>query len=858
MKKRDFTNFRRKIAERRSFSFALIAVLIYNRICIGIVGKCKQNSDDHLKSKEKFNLMRSFKKKLSVFFAGALLACSAVSFAGCGGYNPTALSGDIGGEVKSNGGFVVEKGNYVYFINGAEASDADNTYGDVVKGALYRIDKASLKKGDHEKAECVVPSLFVSQNYDDGGLFLYGDYVYFASPTTEKEKDGAVANTWLSFKRAKLDGSSTQEEIDEYFFRLDDNTVPYRFVQSGDTVYCMYQKSGNLYSVNLTTKETNLLVAGASAYYFDTEDAENGKVYYLMNVPTDVTADASTYQYNQIYCVTPDATATVDAANTSYTVDGYKTYSFDKQSLEKANEEFDASDLSQYPYVNLGRLVADGRGSGVAQTKTQYNDTDDVNASKNAGYKYAILAYRSGRLLFTRADNEPVSSDTPVFTFTESDREGATAWNAVLANQTFMKVSDVSTNATASAAYYEAGNDALGYLYVSNSNLYRTVVNADGTLVEDGTLLSKADVTNLWKTDGTYLYYYGSGSSGNSLYRINYTGAAKDYNPLLQPNKEGYAEYAPSKILDVQWNDSWYKPEFSENVLLYCNAQSFGSRAFNYVYTANLNDENGDMMNAQKLNAFNEKYEEITDYIDDFSDIGDDGSDFVLALKYYFRTGETAAYDEFLEEAAEKGYKEHYRFGDFAQAEFKAFTTHGKNGDVDYAEKFKDENGTRYDRETYFINQLGETKASDAEDLETIWRTDFILPLPSEEEEETVSTAKKVWLTIAVVAGVAAVGAGITIPVVRSQKKKAQLAANLAATSVKNKIDMNVDQNVDLYATEETEQEGASAETVEETAGEEPKSEETVEATLPAEETEQVSTDPSEEEATAEEEPKQE
>ena len=49
------------------------------------------------------------------------------------------------GEVVSNGGFVVEKGNYVYFINGVEAYSSDNTYGTPVKGALMRIAKSDLE-----------------------------------------------------------------------------------------------------------------------------------------------------------------------------------------------------------------------------------------------------------------------------------------------------------------------------------------------------------------------------------------------------------------------------------------------------------------------------------------------------------------------------------------------------------------------------------------------------------------------------------------------------------------------------------------------------------------------------------------
>ena len=32
--------------------------------------------------------------------------------------------------------FAVEKGGFIYFINGAEDYKADNTYGNVVKGAL--------------------------------------------------------------------------------------------------------------------------------------------------------------------------------------------------------------------------------------------------------------------------------------------------------------------------------------------------------------------------------------------------------------------------------------------------------------------------------------------------------------------------------------------------------------------------------------------------------------------------------------------------------------------------------------------------------------------------------------------------
>ncbi|MDD6996190.1 MAG: hypothetical protein SPH68_00505 [Candidatus Borkfalkiaceae bacterium] len=771
--------------------------------------------------------MRSFRKKLTVMLA-ALIICGGSSLAACGKSGFVPPTGEIvGDEVKSNGGFAVEKGNFVYFINGAENSGADNTYGTAVKGALYRIDKTALKTGAYDKAQRVVPSLFVAQNYD-GGIFIYDDYVYFASPTTEKEKDGNVSNSWLSFKRAKIDGTSTKKEIDEYLFRLDDNTVSYRFVKGADnTVYCMYVKDSTLYSYNVATGNTAVLVKDAAAYYFDTENLENGNVYYLMNVPTNNTAGASTYEnYNQLYCVTPDASATVNADATSYTVAGYKTYSFDRASIVKDNADFDASDITQYPYVNLGRLVLDGIG-GVApqKEKTQFNDADENNG--NAGYTYAILAYRNGRALITRKDNQSSSSDTPVYSFTDAQRTGE--WNSVKANKDkLLKVADTSSYATKDAVYYEAEGGALGYLYVNNSNLYRTVVKADGTALEEETYLSSASVTTLWKTEGDYLYYYGAGSSGNNLYRINYTGEKKEYlkNQMISEESGKNPEYTPSKILDVQWNDSWYKPEFYENVLLYSNAQSFGSQSFNYIYTVNLNGADGAMMNGAELNAFNEKYKKVTEYIEEFSDSGDDGDSLVSALKYYFRTGETAAYDEFLSEAEEKGYKQYYRYGEYAQAEFKAFTTRTAHGDNDYSAMFKD-GDEYYDRESYFIKQLGETNDADKEEIESIWRTDFIKPLPEEEEDTGWSTAKTVWVTIAIVAGSLALIAGITVPIVISHKKKAKLAADYEATAVKkNKIDTTDDKSIDVYETEksadeESEEEAkAEEEATEEEAGE--------------------------------------
>lgn len=143
-------------------------------------------------------------------------------------------------------------------------------------------------------------------------------------------------------------------------------------------------------------------------------------------------------------------------------------------------------------------------------------------------------------------------------------------------------------------------------------------------------MVASVSSPTLWKVEGDYLYYYTSGSNGNNITRINYKGGKADY--LADPLADN-PEYRATKILDVDWNSSWYKPEFIGNYLLFSNAQSFGDRTYNYIYVVDMNNADGKLMNAEELNALNEKYEEVDDYIEELSN-----ANLKTALQYYFRT----------------------------------------------------------------------------------------------------------------------------------------------------------------------------------------------------------------------------
>ena len=141
-------------------------------------------------------MLRKGKKILIALFA---LVLAVALFAACGRpYTSPKLDGDLSGEVVSNGGFVVEKGDYVYFINGKEDYTAENKYGSAVKGSLMRISKEDLGAGNFGEVQTVVPLLVVSQDFTSG-LYIYGDRVYYATPTTDKNVQGKVENSYLVF-----------------------------------------------------------------------------------------------------------------------------------------------------------------------------------------------------------------------------------------------------------------------------------------------------------------------------------------------------------------------------------------------------------------------------------------------------------------------------------------------------------------------------------------------------------------------------------------------------------------------------------------------------------------------------------
>ncbi len=730
------------------------------------------------------------KSKIKKILALALATVSVGSIVAMSGCSKTAYKGDpiddyvpVTEDVYSNGGFAVQEGDFVYFINGAEDYTVANEYGEVVKGALMRISIQDLSAGNYDNVKTIVPSLFAAQNFG-AGIYIFDGYVYYATPTTDKNiTTGEAESDWIDFKRAKLDGS--EGPMSDFYFRLSNNASNYRFVKEGEVVYCLYEEDGALKSYDTVDKESRTLVEGAETFYYDTKDATNPNVYYTMGVTMDIDSDNSrTLSYNQLYSV--NAAARVEETKTengkvSYTVKGGKTYSFSEQFLKEKNKEakdakqdepYDFSDYSTFPYVNLGTLVFDGIGSN-AVSHTQYNETIDDNNKPAApdGYTYSVVSYNDYGLYFTRKEaggNTSSDIQTPLLYLADADKN-ASDWKAISGNAS----SDIDVvnadSSLLSGALFTKDGDKHVYYYFNGSVLYKGGDDYQTPIamthnVSDGTL---------WTVENNYLYYYQAWSdgagNGNMLSRIKVDGTALDYTIAATLDKAN-VEYEPVTVAGVQWNSSWYKPELFDGVVLYSNEQAIGSVSYNYISAAKLPATQADLV------ASNEKYEEVTKYIADYED-----KDVANAMNYYFQTGKRDLFDEKVS-----------LYEEYQVEEFEAFVAEMEGADK------------KYEFQSEFFAMVGKVNEADQEAINTAWEKSLLQDTNTDDEK-----GLETWAIILIVVGSVLVVAGGVVAglLVLRKKKLAKEKADATVNAYKRAmIDTTDDKTIDVYADDSTEE----------------------------------------------------
>lgn len=756
------------------------------------------------------------RKRFTKIICAAVATISAFSLLlapACTSYKRSGVEADTSADkVSSNGGFLAETGDYVYFINGVAANTDDNTFGEVEKGSVQRISKSDLEKGNYQSAETIVPLVVYSGSYE-AGIYIYGDYIYYTTPTIERNADGEILNSQLDFKRTKLDGSET---MTDYFYQSTSNTIDYRYVEVDGEVYILYAlkedlyKTGteytNIHSVKCSTKENTLLAYNVSSYAFDTENPENPCAYYTMGVTQYLgTNNSVSMSYNQLYRVSADVT--------------------------ESPREYDFSDVEDYDatkdplYVNYGDFVFDGIGKTQIETEgriTQYNYAywnDDVQYEiNNSEYTYSIKSYKDGELLFTRVSSTGSSSGnlyslSDATVDADSDGKVDESWDAV------------TKNASMSPRLY--GSDTNSYEYVTiDGKLYAILASADGitkgevidgkventyTISSDASavILMIREEANSATESHIYMYYSITGGNGYTVYRIAIDGNSDDYNKLpSEPEWNTTWTYRGIRILDLDVVNSWYMPEFVGNTLFFASEISSMSE-YNYIVACDLSNEDGYMMTNAQINAYNEKFEAVNDKIYDYNDeTNADGSPAYQylsdALKYLYYTGDSEYLAELIQAYVDiQGKDEEYLYSK-QSAEIYLDYANVRGDWADYADDYKTINGEKVyaNFSDYYYSVVGVMSEEDAEALRDAYRASYMQSYPEDTSSwwEKLSTVAKVFFIIGVSVGGLAVIAGITILTIwlirRTRIKK-------AVGGHRMEVDITDDKKMDVYGDDE-------------------------------------------------------
>lgn len=719
-------------------------------------------------------------------------ACS-VNWSGVSGDKETAASLE---NVSSNGGFLVETGDYVYFINGKANNTDNNKFGTVLKGSVQRLKKSDLEndKRNYSSTETVVPSVIYSGSYN-AGIYIYGEYIYYTTPTTEKNTDGEVLNSNLDFKRTKLDGTDTTKT---YIWQSSDNAVDYRFVEVGDTVYILYALSENLYgssvtnihSVNCNTGENVILAYNVTDYAFDTVDRENPYVYYTMAVPQFF--GGSNYGYNQIYRVRADVK------------ESPRTYDFSEV------EEYDAE--KDPVYINMGDFVFDGIGKVNAETQNRITQLNFAHYSGktydlvNDDYTYDLKWYKDGTLYYERKSTGGSSS---LFTLTnadldkDSDGKVDATWDAVEENrkQTVFLSKDFDTE----YIFTEIGGKTYA-LNLSSSGITRSVVE-DGKLGKsvliDGSATSATSLGVREENGVLNLYYSVTGGSGYTVNRIAVDGEESKYREL-ESNPEPDLTYKSVKVLDLDACSGWYLPEFVGNNLFFAS-ETEGVSSYNYIMVCDLTGKNGIMTN-NEIDEFNDKYDDITEKIEDYdSETNPDGSKaydgLSNALKYAFYTGDAEYIDTLVQAYVDiQGKDIEYIYSKESVKIFKDFVA--ADGDwASYKENTRKINGeTVYaNSHDYYYSVVGRMTEDDAEGLTEHFKTEYMKEYPVDDSTwwDGLSTGARVGFIIGMVAcGLLVIG-GVTFLIVFIVRRKK--SEGLLGEGHKIAVDITDDKDMDVY-----------------------------------------------------------
>lgn len=315
------------------------------------------------------------KKLLKSFLVVVVAVCVAMPLVVCKKkVSPTTANTDniktVAG-VNTNGGMTVVNGEYLYFINGSKTNDGTSSK-DNTRGAICRV-KYNTETGETSgDMEVVVDEL---AGFANGSISIFGDYLYYTTPCSDKNSSATVLYNKTVFKRYDLvneksytiyttELNSSSESIKFAYYVVGDSLNLVVYEQSNATIKSF--KIGEDVTLNYEITEVVDCVLSET----------NGKLN-----SSDVTVDANSFVF---YSIAP--------GTGEYPNSGYKVY----KTSPVTNNSVKISEGKEISFVTIraGKLVysydekvfASEITSGAQTISTEFTSCISYKIYENAIY----------------------------------------------------------------------------------------------------------------------------------------------------------------------------------------------------------------------------------------------------------------------------------------------------------------------------------------------------------------------------------------------------------------------------------------------------------------------------------------
>ena len=200
-------------------------------------------------------------KKFITFTLCLLLCVVSLGLTACGGKKEKV---DTSIASIGNGGMVVASGDYVYFVNGYSSYEVftkKNLDKNFDVAGLYRAKVNSngefnyTDNGSIDGAEKISGDL---AGFQSTSLYVFGNYIYYVTPTTEVNKKGELQTSRLDFYRISIGGGKAKK-----IYRSSESAsnVKFEYYYADGSVYLMVKENTTLKRIKATGKVSVSTVA---------------------------------------------------------------------------------------------------------------------------------------------------------------------------------------------------------------------------------------------------------------------------------------------------------------------------------------------------------------------------------------------------------------------------------------------------------------------------------------------------------------------------------------------------------------------------------------------------------------------